>query len=70
MSEQKPHEHLAASTAAYSKAHETVRAHASRLKAEREAKYAQGAQASGLVDQAVQAGIIHAGKTIGPDDQA
>lgn len=67
MSETPPHHALARATGAYVKAHETIRQHASRLAAQRQAKLDAGAKDSALVDQAAAAGVIHAGTTLNPD---
>lgn len=61
---ERPHERVMAATGQYVKAHETIRAHAARIKAEREAVIDRGAAASHLVDEAVKAGVIHAGSTL------
>lgn len=62
-----PHQVLHNATGRYVKAHETIRQHASRLAAQRQAKLDAGAKDSALVDQAVAAGVIHAGTTLNPD---
>lgn len=66
MSEHSPVQHLKRATAAYQGAHETIRAHASRLKAERQAAIDAGAKESAAVDAAVAAGVIRAGSTLDP----
>lgn len=66
MSDLKPHEHVARAGQAYAKAHETIRAHAATLKAERQAKIDAGAAESALVDKAAEEGVIHAGSTLNP----
>lgn len=67
MTEMRPHERVAHAVGQYGKAHETIRAHASRLKAEREAGVNAGAKDSALVDKAVAAGVIRAGSTLDPN---
>lgn len=57
----RPTDQLAKSTAAYTKAHETIRAHAAELQAQREKAWAAGATRSAEVDAEVAAGVIHAG---------
>ena len=70
MSDLKPHEHVAKALGAYKQAHETIREHASKLRAERQAKIDAGAAGSAAVDAAAAAGVIHAGGTLNPDAPA
>ena len=66
MSEHTPVHHLKRATAAYQGAHETIRAHAARLKAERWAVINEGAKDSQAIDAAAAAGVIRAGSTLDP----
>lgn len=67
MSTEPSHHRVRAAGEAYRRAHETIREHAAKIRAERQAVIDAGAVESGRVDELARAGVIRAGTTLNPE---